>query len=393
MQIVRVEQKDSIRSFHDFHINMSKEHDNWIPHLRQDIEKIFDPKKNKLFKNGEAERWILIKDGKTIGKIAAFINPKTRNSFEQPTGGIGFFDCIDDQEAANTMFDAAKKWLEERGIEAMDGPTNFGEKNQYWGLLIENFHQENTYGMNYNPPYYKQLFENYGFQIYYNQICSMRDIYLKMQKVFIDKFERIQQTPGFRIETARGKSIERLADDFVTVYNDAWSGHEGLKGMKKSAALNLFKALKPIMDRKVVIFVFKDDRPIAFFLNVPDLNFYFKHFNGNFNLINKIRFLVMRKFKTPEKLIGVIFGVVKDFQGKGIEGAMIKWSQEIFFGTNYKEIVMTWVGDFNPRMLRVIDNLGSVLYQKHATYRYLFDREKPFKRAPIIGERKRKAAE
>ncbi|MEM7162286.1 MAG: hypothetical protein AAF487_07570 [Bacteroidota bacterium] len=393
MHISKVSNRATIAEFHGIHVQLAEKNKSWIPHLKQDIEKVFNPKKNKLFTKGSAERWIVQKDGTTVGRIAAFINPKTKNSFKQMTGGIGFFDCIEDQEAANLLFNTAKDWLEKQGIEAMDGPINFGEKNQYWGLLIENFENENTYGMNYNPPYYRQLFEEYGFHIYYNQICSFRDIYMPMQQVFLDKTERISKDPSFKIVTAEGKSIDQLADYFVKVYNDAWSAHEGLKGMKKSAALKIFKALKPVMDRKVVIFVFKDDEPIAFFLNVPDLNHYFKRFNGNFHLINKLRFLMMQKFGRPEKLIGIIFGVVKSYQGKGIEGAMIKWSQELLFDTNYKDIVMTWVGDFNPRMLKVIENLGGVLYQKHATYRYLFDRSLPFERAPIIGKKERKKSE
>ncbi|MDP4588198.1 MAG: hypothetical protein NWS86_08455, partial [Flavobacteriales bacterium] len=83
---------------------------------------------------------------------------------EQPTGGMGFFDCIDNQEAANLLFETCKKWLNEQGAEAMDGPINFGEKDRFWGLLVENFTDLSSYALNYNPDYYVRLFENYGFQ-------------------------------------------------------------------------------------------------------------------------------------------------------------------------------------------------------------------------------------
>ncbi len=85
---------------------------NWIPHIRQDIEKLFDSKKNKLLKDGKAKRWVLIdSQGKVIGRIAAFINKKLAYDFDQPTGGTGFFECIDDQDAANTLFEVSKEWL------------------------------------------------------------------------------------------------------------------------------------------------------------------------------------------------------------------------------------------------------------------------------------------
>ena len=48
----------------------------------------------------------------------------------------------------------------------------------------------------------------------------------------------------------------------------------------------------------------------------------------------------------------------------------------------YKETVLTWIGDFNPRMLKVCENLGATNYRTLAPYRYLFDRTKPFERLP-----------
>ena len=120
---------------------------NWIPHLKQDIEKVFDLEKNKLLKvdketgkQGYIERWLL-RDGKgePIGRIAAFVNPKNAWENDQPTGGMGFFECIDDQKAANTLFDTARDFLKSKDMEAMDGPVNLGDRNMFWGLLIENF--------------------------------------------------------------------------------------------------------------------------------------------------------------------------------------------------------------------------------------------------------------
>ena len=133
MQIVKVSNSETIAAFHDFHKKLSDEYKFWIPHLKQDIEKIFNPKKNVLLKNGVAERWILKRNGEVVGRIAAFINPKTKNSFDQATGGVGFFDCINDQASADLLLDTARKWLEQQGMEAMDGSVNFGEKKSVLG--------------------------------------------------------------------------------------------------------------------------------------------------------------------------------------------------------------------------------------------------------------------
>ncbi len=167
MEIVAVENQALIRAFHQLPFSIYKDDKNWIPHLKQDIEKLFDKNKNPLLKKGKARRWLLRANGKFIGRIAAFINPKYNKQFTFETGGLGFFECIDNFEAAKLLFDTAVNWLTSEGIQVVDGPINFGEKNMFWGLLVENFTDPNSYGMNYNPPYYQALFEQYGFQMYY----------------------------------------------------------------------------------------------------------------------------------------------------------------------------------------------------------------------------------
>lgn len=386
MKRIEVRSKAEIADFHKVPHLIYKNDKNWIPHLKQDIEKAFDRQKNKAYINGDAVRWIL-KDntGKLIGRIAAFINGKTAHSTDMPTGGCGFFECINDQDAANLLFDSSREWLKERGMEAMDGPVNFGEKDQFWGLLVENFTDPNSYGMNYNLPYYQQLFETYGFQLYFNQHVFKRDLYVPAQPIFVRKYNQMNADPDYRISNVRGYSDKQLADDFRTVYNGAWGGHHGFKKMPEKNAHKIVKALKPIMDPDIIVFVYYKNQPIAFYINIPEMNEIFKSINGNLNLMNKLRVWWMLKRKVSRTMVGIVFGVVREFHGKGIEGAMIKWTEEnIVTLKRYDETVLVWIGDFNPKMIKVCENLGAVPYRKLITYRYLFDRTKPFERCPIV---------
>ena len=270
-------------------------------------------------------------------------------------------------------------------MEAMDGPINFGEKQEFWGLLIENFEDPSSYMMNYNPSYYKALFETYGFEIYYNQYIFKRDLYEPAQEVFVQKYERMKEDPLYNITNVRGKSLDEIANDFWEVYNGAWGGISGFKAMPKPIAKKVVQALKPIMDPDIVLFVYYDNKPIAFYVNIPELNEIFKYVNGNLNFFNKLKVWYHLKRKTPNTMVGIVFGVIKDFQGKGIEGAMIKWTEENIVPLNrYNETILTWIGDFNPKMIKVCENLGAEKFRTLATYRYLFDREATFERCPII---------
>jgi len=360
---------------------------NWIPHIKQDIQKIFNPDKNKLYAGGgDAIRWVIHDaQGNLCGRIAAFVNPKTRDKSDQPTGGVGFFESINNQKIADKLLNTAKEWLEQRGIEAMDGPINFGEKNQFWGLLVKNFTDPSSYAMNYNPPYYKDLFEKYGFQAYFEQYIFKRDIYIPAQPIFMRKYNQMMKDEDFKITDVSGKSIKQIAADFRTVLNGAWLGHADHKAMSEAAALKVAKSLKPIMDKKIIIFVYHKNIPVAFYVNIPELNEIFKHVNGNLNWLGKLKFLYHIKKGTPRTMVGIVFGVVKEWQGKGLEGGLIAhFGEKVVPLKRYDSTILTWIGDFNPKMIKVTQNLGSELHRTFITYRYLFDRTKEFKRYPII---------
>ncbi|MBL4594832.1 MAG: hypothetical protein JKX68_13615 [Flavobacteriales bacterium] len=387
MQIIAVKDKQTIKDFINLPWGIYKNDKNWIPHLKQDIEKVFDPQQNKAHANGKIIRWVL-KDNNNIiiGRIAAFVDYKIADNFEQPTGGIGFFECINDKEAAFLLFNTAKKWLQSNKMQAMDGSINFGEKNMFWGVLVENFTDPNSYGMNYNPEYYKTFFEEYGFKTYYKQFMYKRDLNVPAQQIFVEKSENIMSNGDYSITNVRGMSIDKLAENFKTVYNAAWGGHDNFKVLSSKNANKIIKALKPVYDKDIIVFVFYKGTPVAFYVNIPELNEIFKYVNGNLNWLGKLKFLYHKLKKTPNTMVGVVFGVDRDFQGKGIEGAMIKWTEEnIVTLGRYDQTVLTWIGDFNPKMLKVCDNLGANIYRTYITYRYLFDREKEFKRCPIVG--------
>jgi hypothetical protein len=385
-RIVTVNDKKSERLFLDVPKHVYRNDSNWIPHLRQDIQKIFDPNQNKLLKEGHECRWVRVDNtGKAIGRIAAFIHPKQAYDFDQPTGGMGFFESDNDSAMAHELLDLAVFWLKERGMEAIDGPVNFGDKNQFWGLLVENFKSPNSYGMNYNPPYYQTLLEDYGFLTYYEQFVYHRAVNMPVKEVFRRKAASVLTNYNVQVRDCRGRSIEQIAADFRDVYNGAWGGHDNFKEMSASASMKVAKALKPVMDPEIIVFAYHKEEPIGFYVNIPELNQIFCHVNGNLNWIGKLKFLYHKWKKTPTTMVGIVFGVKREWHGKGIEGAIINWfSMEKVPDLGYEDTILTWIGDFNPKMIRVATNLGTTLHRKYITYRFLFDRDAPFERCKII---------
>jgi hypothetical protein len=388
MKILEVTSKEHIRKFLRLPIKLYKNYPAWIRPLDVDIENVFDSKKNKTYRNGDAIRWILLDpQGETIGRIAAFINKKTVNKDnDQPTGGIGFFECIDNQEASFLLFDTARSWLEERGMEAMDGPINFGERDKWWGLLVDGFDIEPNYNCNYHPPYYRELFEAYGFKIYFKQLTYGRNVRDPFHPRIHEKAKKALRDPGYSFRHMDLKNLAKYTEDFRIVYNKAWAGHGGVAKMSSLQAKNIMKQMRPIIDEQIIWFGYYGEEPVAFYINLPEVNQIFKHVNGKLDLIGKLKFLYHKKMRTCKKMLGLVFGITPEHQRKGLEGALVMATAEMVQVKyqQYDTMEMNWIGDFNPKMIRVVEQVGGDIVKTHHTYRKLFDETREFKRAPIV---------
>ena len=386
MQLTEVFDKKTAREFLEANVEINKHDPNYIRPLDKDINEVFDPKKNKAFRHGETIRWILKdEDGKLIGRIAAFANKKYKNKGDDvPVGGIGFFDCVNDQKAADMLFDVARHWLIQRGMQAMDGPVNFGERDRWWGLLVEGFAPP-VYCLNYNPSYYRELFENYGFKNFFNQYCYAIKVTERLQEKFFVRHALIAADPDFSARHIQKSQLEKFAKDFTVVYNKAWAKHGGIKELSLPVVIKLFQTMKPIMDEKVCWFAYYKNEPIGIWINLPDLNEWFKYLDGKFDLFHKLKFLWIKKTKRCKKFTGLVFGIVPEFQGKGVDAYMIVEGAKIIQGQHlYDDYEMQWIGEFNPKMINVAESIGTYRSRLLTTYRYFFDRTKEFKRHPIL---------
>ncbi|MEH0158174.1 hypothetical protein V6R21_29170 [Limibacter armeniacum] len=405
MKLIEITNKELIKEFLEFPVRLYKDDPNYIRPLDKDVESVFDLEQNKLFKRGgKAIRWILKNGtGKTIGRVAAYINPMTVNKDESlPTGSMGFFDCINDQQAANMLFDTCKNWLMEQGVEAMDGPVNLGDRDKWWGCLAEGYTEPN-YCMHYNFPYYNDLYQNYGFGVFFKQYTYHRLVPDTLDEKLINKGEVIYNNPDYHFEHMKISNLMKYAKDFSVIYTKAWTKHEGVKGIDEKQAAKIFKTMKPILDEEIAWFGYYKDEPVAFYLQIPEMNQIIRNIkDGKFGVWNKLKMFYHVKRKTSRKLFGLVFGVVPEHQRKGVEAGIIlaysnfiqeklkkqgKASDDPAFvhkGYHYNELEMNWIGDFNPKMMRTAELIGGKIFKTHITYRKLFDETREFKRMTII---------
>lgn len=394
MQLIEVQDKKTRKEFLDVARILYKNDPNWICPLDKQVEGIFIPGENPFFSHGEAIRWILKNEqGQLVGRVAAFINRKKAYGFQQPTGGMGFFECINDREAAWILFDRCRDWLSERGMQAMDGPVNFGENDNFWGLLVEGFIPP-SYGMAYNHPYYRDLFEGYGFKTYFEQVTNVLDIVKPFPERFWKIADRVLQNHEYSFRHFTFREKENFFKDFCHVYNLAWVNHENYTPISENEIRSMFEKAKFLIDEDLIWFAYSGAEPIAMHIMLPDFNQAFRNLNGKLNLWSKLKILWLKKFRHITRIRAVVFGIIPKYQNRGIESGIFRELQKVHERKPwYTEIELSWVGDFNPKMSALHEAVGSTFSKKHITYRKLFSDDLAFNRSSIINHNKQKPPE
>ena len=385
MQIIEVKDKKTVREFLKVPKIIYRDDPVWVCPLNPEIESIFSPKENSFFTHGEATRWILKDDdGALTGRVAAFINKNKAFTFQQPTGGMGFFECINDRDSAFLLFDTCRNWLKARGMLAMDGPINFGENDVNWGLLVEGFVHPGL-GMNYNPPYYRDFFESYGFSFYFEQVSN----HLDLTKPFPDRFWKIadwiRNKPEYQFRHFTYKDSAKFIRDLKDVYDTAWAFHENFTPMEEKLLLKTMNKSRAFLDEEMIWFVYHNENPVAFLIMFPDVNQILKHLNGKLHLWNQLKFLYLKSRKTITRARIVIMGVKPQYQRNGLESGIFWHLNEVMkTKPQYTELELSWVGDFNPKMRALHESVGAVFAKRHITYRKIFSDDIKFQRSAII---------
>ena len=370
-RVIEVDGATSVRNFMQVPELIYHNDPNWIPPIENEIAGIFDPAINPYFRHGDARRWIAVDaSGKPVGRIAAFVNYDKIDEGDQRVGGIGFFESVNDNETAIMLFDAAIKWLVDvHGVNAVDGPINFGENDKYWGLLIMGFTPA-SYGMNYNPPYYQALFENYGFKIQYRQFTN----YVSLLNPLPDRFTRIaervisQERYSFKPFSYRDR--ERYIRDFVSIYNRAWASFNNFRPMDEAVVRRSLEEMRPVMVEDFIWFAYVDDKPAGLLVGVPDVNDVLRYSGSKLDGWGKIKFLFYKYYKGFTSARVVIMGIVPEYQRHGLESGLVYYAfREGKKRPRYRHIQLAWVGDFNDKMIAIHKAMGAVEDKQHATMR------------------------
>lgn len=365
-KIIPVDTKKQLNSFIMLPFELYKNEPNWVPPLIMDQKNFFNPKKNPYYEHSEVKLFLALRDGKVVGRISAQTNTQHNKEHNENIGFFGFFECIDDQETANALFDAAYEWNRYRGFTSMRGPLNFSV-NQECGLLVDGFDTPPMVMMLHNHRYYQKLYENWGLtktMDLYAYLSERREMPERIEKMvdILTKRYKVQIRSLSRNKKQMKKDIETVFE----IYTKAWEYNWGNVPMTKAEFDHIVKELLPIADPDLVFFAEIEGKHAGFSLALPNYNEVLKVMNGRVNPITLLK--AMRAKKRISSARVITMGIIKEFQGRGIDSIFHYHSYKNGLPKGYFKGEFSWVLESNLPMMHVAEKLDAKIYKTYRLY-------------------------
>jgi GNAT superfamily N-acetyltransferase len=337
----------------------------WVPPLLMDRRKLIDRRKNPFYHHAELGLWLAERDGRIVGRIGAIVNHNHNGEHNEKTGFFGFFECLDDQETATALFEAACRWLKEKGMEAVRGPASPSVNDEY-GLLVEGFDHPPVIMMPYNPPSYARLIEGAGF-------VRIKDLYaydLDSRTVFSDKLIRgaeiVRKRTGVTIRQIDMGDFENEVKRIRELYVRGWSRNWGEVPMTEEEFDSLSKDLKMAIEPRIALIAEIKGKPVGFGLTLPDYNQILIKNRRGYLLPALLRVLLFRKRIHYARVM--VLGVLPEYQATGIGGVLFYETGRRSVEAGYTRGEAGWVLEDNLLMTRGAEMMNGKLWKRYRIY-------------------------
>jgi hypothetical protein len=347
----------------------------WVPPLISERMAFYDKKKNPFFEHSDAAMFTAKRDGKIVGTIVAVWNNRHNEFHNEKMGFFGGFECVNDQDVANALFDKAKAWVTQRGATALRGPVTLS-MNEEVGLLIDGFDGEPQVLMTYNPRYYINLYENYGLKkamdvwAWWNPIT--KDEY-KISSKLDRVVELVKKRSKFTLRKANLKQLDREIGILKKVYasdQGAWKDNWGHVPMTDHEMDHMVHGLKQFADEDLIWVAELDGNPIGVAVTLPNVNRPLRAAYPNPQtpeIITLLKFLWYRR-KMVNAVRFVLLGVMPEHRMSGVDAVLIWETLQVALKKGYIGGELSWILETNENMNRIGKLGGGHVYRTYRIY-------------------------
>ena len=366
IRIVEANGKKELTQFIDLPWSLYQSYPYWIPIPKLIQKQIFNLK-HPFYKTADMAKWMAIKDGKIVGRIAATINHVYNKTHNAKNGFFGFFESINDKLVASTLLKTAERWLVDRGMNLMSGPFN-PSINYESALLIEGFNDFPQIMTTYNPPYYAELLESQG-------LAKAKDFYaykvsfpFEYPDVIRKIANRSAKKSNVSVRCLDKRRWKHEVDSIRDIYNTSWEKNWGFLPMGNDEFEVMAKDMKSILNEKLVLIVEDKGQPVGFMLTLPDYNQVFKKIpSGHLFPFGLFTLLTGKRYINRVRVMAL--GVKEEYRKAGLDTLLyIKALDGAREMKILQEAEFSWVLEDNSKMNSIIKRMNSVRYKVYRIY-------------------------
>lgn len=378
----KVEDKADFNAFFEFPWKLYKGHPHWVPELPSLRHETLDRGKHAAWEYMTGDYFVAWRGQEPVGTIAAFVNHRHNQIHNENIGFFGFFECIDDQAAADALFKTAEDYLRGLGVTAMRGPANF-TSNEMYGLLVKNFELDPMILMPYNPEYYIRLIENAGYSKAMELLSwrggkqEAREILYEADGVTPSRVLRAIQRNNERREiTVRTINMKNKWQEFEllrSIYHDGWEKNWGFLPMTERELNELVKSLGILLMPRYTFFGYVKGEPAGMLLLIPNFNEIIKHVNPRPGVPEPwwlLKTLYHWKIRPKARTLrAILMGVRQDYRNLGVDAAMmLSFVQTLWQDDQFDWAEAGWVLENNIDTNRLLAHFGAIDHRDHRLY-------------------------
>ncbi len=365
MKSVRVREavtKDDMLGFIRLPLRLYREDHLYAPQLTRDLLVHFS-RKNPFLREAEVRFFLAYHKGRIAGRIASIISHEHIALHGEKAGFFGFYECIDDRAVSSALLGAVGDTLKAQGLEIMRGPMNFST-NEECGFLIEGYEDPPMLMTPHNPPYYRDLMEEAGFE-------KAKDLYAYLHTVAPQLPEKVvrvaalAERKGIRARTIDMKNFGSEMLAFREVYNSAWQKNWGFLPMTVDELGYTAKRLKPLVNPRLCIIAEYKGEPVGFLGMVPDFNEVLRLMHGRITPVTLLKALWhSRKIRNLRLLL---YGIKEPFRNRGVDALMFSEGFKTV-KEGYRHVEFSWILEDNEPVKRIAEMFSARLYKKYRIF-------------------------
>ncbi|MCI5071646.1 GNAT family N-acetyltransferase [bacterium] len=372
----RLEDKTLLRDFVEFPFKLYQGEKQWVPKLKMDylgaslLGKVGMFEEKFPFHQDAETVFLMVKqEDQVLATMTVSINHAYNKYQQQKVGFFGFFECVNNAEVAQQLFDHAKAWLKTKGVLSFIGPYNF-TYNHTCGVLVKGFDLSPYIEMTYNFDYYDNLLHSVGLEKAKDLLSFYVPVEEQSREARYSKLaQRILKRNQISIRPVSLKNFKQDIRTFVDIYNEAWEDLWTFVPLSEEEADIIADSIKPIIIPEMFLFAEKEGVPIGVSGLIPNANELLKVEQGYFGQSDIYRVLnLLFKKKSIKSARLMAFGVRKKFRKKGLEAALLSHAQQKLSGCGFSACEVGWVHEDNQLILGTIESSKGVHYKTHRIY-------------------------